>query len=103
MPLRKFTVILLPDEDAYQVVFPHYPNCITQGESVDEALSNAKEAIELLLEVEAEQGADPVPPNAHVHHVVVAEIEAEVPESLVAAQEEEEARGRSGAVDILDT
>ena len=50
MPLRKTTVFLLPDEDAYQVVFPHYPNCVTAGETVEEALANAKEAIELLLE-----------------------------------------------------
>ena len=88
MPLKKFTVFLLPDEDAYQVVFPHYPNCITQGESIEEALANAKEAIELLLEWEAEQGADPVPPNAHVSHVVVGEIEAEVPGSLIEQGEE---------------
>ena len=88
MPLKKFTVFLLPDEDAYQVVFPHYPNCITAGESVEEALKNAKEAIELLLEWEAEQGADPVPQNAHVPHVVVGEIEAEVPDSLIEAAEE---------------
>ena len=87
MPLKKFTVFLLPDEDAYQVVFPHYPNCITQGESIEEALANAKEAIELVLEYEAEQGADPVPPNAHVSHVVVGEIQAEVPESLIEAAE----------------
>ena len=88
MPSKKFTVTLLPDEDAYQVVFPHYSNCITQGESIEEALANAKEAIELLLEWEAEQGADPVPPNAHVSHVVVGEIEAEVPESLIEVEEE---------------
>lgn len=83
MPRKKFTVFLLPDEDAYQVVFPHYPNCITAGETVEEALKNATEAIELVLEWEAEQGADPVPPNAHVSHVVVAEIEAEVPACLI--------------------
>ena len=88
MPLRKFTVFLLPDEDTYQVVFPHYPNCITCGDTVEEAFKNAKEAIELVLEYEAEQGADPVPPNAHVSHVVVGEIEAEVPDSLIEAAEE---------------
>lgn len=87
MPLKKFTVFLLPDEDAYQVIFPHYPNCITAGETVEEALKNATEAIELLLEYEAEQGADPVPPNAHVSYVVVGEIEAEVPVSLIEAKE----------------
>ena len=92
MGKKKFTVFLLPDEDAYQVVFPHYPNCITQGESIEEALANAKEAIELVLEVEAEQGADPVPPNAHVSHVVVGEIEAEVPDSLIETTEEKTAR-----------
>ena len=87
MPKKKFTVFLLPDEDSYQVIFPHYPNCITCGNTVEEALKNAKEAIELVLEVEAEQGADPVPRNAHVPHVVVGEIEAEVPEGLIELEE----------------
>ena len=89
MVKRKFTVFLLPDDDGYQVVFPHYPNCTTCGDTVEEALTNAREAIELVLEVEAEQGADPVPPNAHVSHVVVGEIEAEVPERLIEVAEEE--------------
>ena len=87
MPLMKFSVLLLPDDNGYQVVFPHYPNCITCGDTVEEALANAKEAIELLLEAEAEQGADPVPQNAYVDHVVVGQIEAEVPESLVDSEE----------------
>ena len=83
MVKRKFTVFLLPDDGGYQVVFPHYPECTTCGDTVEEALMMAKEAIELVLEEEAEQGADPVPPNAHVSHVVIGEIEAEVPESLI--------------------
>ena len=87
MVKRKFTVFLLPDDDGYQVVFPHYPNCTTCGDTVEEALEMAKEAIELVLEVEAEQGADPIPPNAHVSHVVVGEIEAEVPDSLIEVEE----------------
>ena len=89
MVKRKFTVFLLPDDDGYQVVFPHYPNCTTCGDTVEEALMMAKEAIELVLEVEAEQGADPVPANAHVSHVVVGEIEVEVPDSLIEAAEKE--------------
>ena len=88
MVKRKFTVFLLPDDDGYQVVFPHYPNCTTSGDTVEKALEIAKEAIELVLEVEAEQGADPVPANAHVSHVVVGEIEAEVPKSLIEFEEE---------------
>ena len=88
MPLMKFSVLLLPDENGYQAVFPHYPNCITCGDTVEEAMRNAKEAIELLLQAEAEQGADPVPHNAHVDHVVVGQIEAEVPESLIEVRPE---------------
>lgn len=49
MPKQKFTVILLPDEDCYQVFFPHYPDCITFGVSVPEALQRAQEALELTL------------------------------------------------------
>ena len=83
MPKQKFTVILLPDEDCYQVFFPHYPDCITFGESVSDALQKAQEALELTLKSDAEQGRDPVPENAWAPHVVVADIEAEVPDSLM--------------------
>ena len=83
MPKQKFTVILLPDEDCYQVFFPHYPDCITFGGSVPEALQNAQEAIELTLKSDAELGRDPAPQNAWASHVVVADIEAEVPDSLM--------------------
>ena len=54
---------------------------------VASAFTNSKEAIELVLEVEAEQGADPVPPNARVSHMIVGEIEAELPESLTESEE----------------
>lgn len=87
MKARKFTIFLLPDEESYQVVFPHYPNCITYGVTIAEALKNAREAIELHLEGEAEQGAGPVPHNAHVPHVVIAEINANVPDSLIEEME----------------
>ena len=83
MPKKKFTVILLPDEDCYQVFFPHYPDCITFGESVPDALQKAQEAIELTLKSDAELGRDPVPENAWAAHVVVADIDAEVPDSLM--------------------
>jgi predicted RNase H-like HicB family nuclease len=37
-------------EGGYTVTVPTLPGCITYGESVDEAISMAKEAIELYLE-----------------------------------------------------
>lgn len=85
MPQKKFTVILLPDDDCYQVFFPHYPDCITFGASVPEALQRAQEALELTLKSHADWGRDPVPENAWASHVVVADIVAEVPESLIEA------------------
>ena len=88
MAKRKFTVFLLPDEGVYSVLFPYYSHCITDGDTVEEALKNAKEAIELCLEGEAEKGGDPVPSFVHPPHVVVSEIEVEVPDSLIETPEE---------------
>jgi predicted RNase H-like HicB family nuclease len=47
----KLRVILEPsDDDGYTVIVPVLPGCISEGDSVDEALSNISEAIELYLE-----------------------------------------------------
>ena len=84
MAQRKFTVVLLPlPTGGYQVYFPDYPNCITVGDTVDEALGHAKEAMELLLKAEAEHGGGPVPEYVHAPHVVIGEMEVEVPDSLM--------------------
>ena len=88
MVKRKFTVILLPDGHSYQVIFPHYPNCITCGDTVEEALANAREAIELHLKAEAERGSDPLPHNVYVEHLVVGNVEADVPGSMAEPEEE---------------
>ncbi len=47
----KLQVVLEPsDEGGYTVYVPALPGCISEGENVDEALENIKEAIELYLE-----------------------------------------------------
>lgn len=38
------------DEDGYTVLVPSLPGCISEGETIDEALANIREAIELYLE-----------------------------------------------------
>lgn len=38
------------EEGGYTVIVPALPGCITYGEDVDEALTMAKEAIELYIE-----------------------------------------------------
>lgn len=47
----KLRVILEPSDDGgYTVIVPALPGCISEGDSVDEALGNISEAIELYLE-----------------------------------------------------
>lgn len=57
---RSFPVVLLPqDEGGYFVQCPTLPGCYSQGESVEEALANIREAIELVLEDMASRGETP--------------------------------------------
>jgi len=45
------------EEGGYWVEVPALPGCYSQGESVEEALENVREAIELYLETLREKGA----------------------------------------------
>ena len=47
----KLQIILEPsDEGGYTVSVPALSGCISEGDNIDEALANIKEAIELYLE-----------------------------------------------------
>ncbi len=47
----KIKVVLeLSDEGGYTVYVPSLPGCITEGETLEEALLNIQDAIELYLE-----------------------------------------------------
>jgi predicted RNase H-like HicB family nuclease len=47
----KFQVVLEPsDEGGYTVYVPALPGCISEGDTVEEAMRNIREAIELYLE-----------------------------------------------------
>ena len=87
MPVQKFTVFLMAQEDGYQVIVPHYPNCTTEGDTVEEALAMAKDAMEGLLYTEAKHGGDKVGSYVFAPHVVVANIDVEVPAILCEEQE----------------
>lgn len=55
--MREFTVIIEQDEDGiYVASVPELPGCHTQAKTLDELNRRIKEAIELYLEVEAEEG-----------------------------------------------
>lgn len=45
------------DSHAYGVVVPDLPGCFSAGDTLEEALANAKEAIELWLEVAIDEGS----------------------------------------------
>ena len=68
-----FKVLLEPDEDGgYVVVCPSIPGCYSQGDTVEEALANIREAIELCLEDMADRGEEvPDPSSTLIGSVVV--------------------------------
>ena len=52
----KLKVVLEPQEEGgYTVYVPSLPGCISQGETIEEALKNIKEAIELYLEPDEDE------------------------------------------------
>jgi len=47
----KLKIILEPsDEGGYTVYVPSLPGCISEGDTIEEALANIREAIELYLD-----------------------------------------------------
>ncbi|OGO52908.1 MAG: hypothetical protein A2148_00440 [Chloroflexi bacterium RBG_16_68_14] len=69
----KFTVILAPEaEGGYSVVCPAIPGCVSQGDSLEEALDNIREAILLCLEV---RGEDALPLPVETPEIIAREIQ----------------------------
>jgi antitoxin HicB len=61
-----YKVLLKPEpEGGYTVNVPALPGCITYGQTLEEAKSNAQEAIELFVESLKEHGED-IPSDADV-------------------------------------
>ncbi|MBV9213933.1 MAG: type II toxin-antitoxin system HicB family antitoxin [Actinobacteria bacterium] len=60
---REYEVVLVPEEEGgFSVSVPALPGLHTQGESVEEALAMAKDAIEGYLEVLKDEGRPPPEP-----------------------------------------
>ena len=59
---RRYTVLLTPDPDegGYTVTVPALPGCITEGDTLEDALANAREAIRCHLEGLVADG-EPIP------------------------------------------
>jgi predicted RNase H-like HicB family nuclease len=71
MSNASYHVVLEPDpEGGYVAVIPAFPGCYSQGETVEEALANAREAILLTIE-DLQANGEPIPdPSAELVHKV---------------------------------
>ena len=65
--MREYTIILHPDpeEGGYTVTVPALEGCVTQGETLEEAIVMARDAIQLFVETLQAEGL-PVP-EEHEH------------------------------------
>jgi len=64
MTQRTYRILLTPeDEGGFSVSVPALPGCFTQGETINEAIAMAKEAITLYVESLMEDG-EPVPDDS---------------------------------------
>lgn len=69
----KYTIILDPDpeEGGYTVTVPSLPGCVTQGESIEEAIAMARDAIRLYIETLIENGETVPEEREHPHAVII--------------------------------
>lgn len=77
MNYNRYTIVLEPaEEGGYNVIVPALPGCFTQGDTYEEAIAMARDAIGLWLTALADEGqAIPVEPESfavQITHVDVA-------------------------------
>ncbi len=73
----KYTIILDPDpeEGGFTVTVPALPGCVTQGETLEEAITMAKDAIRLYIETLIEDG-QPVPEEREHPQAIIVNVAA---------------------------
>jgi len=73
----RYTIILHPEpeEGGYSVTVPALPGCVTQGETIEEAIAMAKDAIALYIESLVADG-EPVPEETEHPQAIVIEVAA---------------------------
>jgi antitoxin HicB len=72
----RYAVILEPDEDALRVIVPAFPEIATFGETRDEALEMAADAIRLSIAYRRDKGLEIPPPDADAARLEVVTIAA---------------------------
>ncbi|HEY9341854.1 MAG TPA: type II toxin-antitoxin system HicB family antitoxin [Hanamia sp.] len=66
--MKKYLVVIEKADSNYSAFSPDISGCITVGDTIEETLTNMKEAIELSLEYDLDKGNDiPVPKGLLFH------------------------------------
>jgi len=75
---RRYTLLLEPDTEAggYTVTVPALPGCITEGDTREEALAMARDAIRLYLDV-LQQDGEEIPEEEAPFELASVEVEIE--------------------------
>ncbi len=75
--MRKYTIILDPDteEGGYTVTVPALPGCITQGETIEQCIEHAHEAIEGYIESLLKDG-QPIPEETERPQMITIDVAA---------------------------
>jgi len=73
----QYTIILDPDleEGGYTVTIPALPGCVTQGETIEEAIAMAKDAIRLYIETLLADG-QPIPQESEHPQALIIKVAA---------------------------
>lgn len=71
--MRRYSVILTPEADGDVVTVPVLPGCVTEGDTLEEALGNVREAIGLYVESLRARGL-PVPMETTAPRVEAVEV-----------------------------
>ena len=77
MSRYQYAVILHPDaeEGGYSVTVPALPGCVTQGETLEEAIAMAKDAIRLYIETLVDEG-EPIPEEQEHPQAIIVDVAA---------------------------
>lgn len=70
---HRYTILLHPDEEqgGYTVTVPSLPGCITEGDTLEEAIAMAKEAIQLYIETLIADGEHVPEEHEHTQALVI--------------------------------
>jgi len=75
--VKRYTILLTPDleDGGYTVRVPALPGCNTQGDTQEEAIANAREAIAAYI-ADLEANGEPVPEEQAPTRAIVIEVAA---------------------------